>query len=62
MLNKIPSYVRDSIHFVKELPNSIPSDHYLVTYDVINLYGSIPHNLGLQAIEYWLNKHAEAIN
>ncbi len=56
MLNKIPSY------FVKELPTSIPSDHYLVAYDVINLYGSITHNLGLQAIEYWLNKHPEAID
>ena len=62
LVTKMPSYVRDSTHFVNGLPTSIKEGHYLVTFDVTNLYGSIPHKLGLEAIEYWLTRHPVAID
>ena len=62
MLTHIPSYLQDTIDFLKKLPSNVDTNSVLVTYDVINLYGSIPHSLGQEAITYWLNKHPNAIN
>ncbi|MFI0416629.1 MAG: reverse transcriptase domain-containing protein, partial [Candidatus Thiodiazotropha sp.] len=28
-----------------------------MSYDVVNLYSNIPHDLGIQAIDYWLKKY-----
>ena len=30
--------------------------NFLTTFDVVGLYSIIPHEYGLEAIEYWLNK------
>jgi len=35
----------------------VTEDTILSTFDVTSLYSNIPHTLGLEAIEYWLNKH-----
>ncbi len=56
---KIKSHIRDTNDFLGKLPTQVEEDSFLVTFDVKNLYGSIPHDLGLEAITFWLDKHPE---
>ena len=39
------------------LPEHIPEDTILASFDVESLYSNIPHDLGLDAIKFWLQKH-----
>ena len=39
--------------------NKKPSN--LISFDATSLYTNIPHELGLKAIEYWLDKYPELI-
>ena len=34
----------------------------LCTFDVKSLYTNIPHEYGLEAMNYWLDKHQDSIN
>ena len=52
----ITSYVKDSVDFLKQLPQTVRFDATFCTFDVVNLYGSIPHELGIEAISYWINR------
>ena len=47
----LPSYIRDTTHFLSRLLNLgvLPPDCLLVTMDVASLYTNIPNDLGLQA-------------
>ena len=48
---ELPSYIRDTTHFLSRLLNLgvLPPDCLLVTMDVASLYTNIPNDLGLQA-------------
>ena len=59
---KIKSYVKDSTDFLNKLPKYVPEDSELITFDVTSLYTSIPHTLGLTALEYWINKCDDMID
>jgi hypothetical protein len=61
LLQKIKSYIKDSFHFLKKLPKNVSDDAYLVTFDVVNLYTNICPDLGIKAINYWLDKFPEYI-
>ena len=50
------SYIRDEFDFVNKIPRKVRPDVYAVSCDVISLYSTIPLDLGLEAMEYWLNK------
>ena len=51
----VPSYIRDDFDFLNHIPNKVTEDTILVSFDVISLYTSIPHELGLKAIEHFLD-------
>jgi hypothetical protein len=57
----VPSFIRDSMDFLNKIPTNINEKTILVLFDVIGLYTSIPHDLGLTAIEHWLDKHRESL-
>ena len=59
LLQKIQSYIKDSFHFLEKLPKNVSEDSNLVTFDVISLYTNICHDLGLKAINFWINKFPE---
>ena len=43
----------------------MPDSNILVTFDITSLYTSIPHEFGLEAIEYWIywiNSKRSSIN
>ena len=44
-----------------KFPKSVPEDSILATFDVVGLYSNICHDLGLKAINYWLEKYPEFI-
>ena len=60
-LRKVKSYVRDDIHFLNLLPETADPNTLLTTYDITNLYNNIPHDLGKQAIRYWIEKHPDIL-
>lgn len=58
----VPSFIRDDIHFLSKLPERSQTDCTLVTFDVSSLYTNIPHDLGISAIKYWVEKHRDKID
>ncbi|MCG8094140.1 MAG: hypothetical protein JAZ17_11035 [Candidatus Thiodiazotropha endolucinida] len=61
-IKNVKSYIRDDIDFLSHLPRKIDKNAMLVSFDVTNLYTNISHSLGLEAIEYWLNKYPNLIH
>ena len=55
------SYIKDSADFIKKINNLdlIPENVILMTTDVVGLYPSIPHEVGLRALREALNKRDE---
>ena len=52
------SYIKDSRDFPRKIKKmgNLPGNSILVTMDVVGLYPSIPHELGLKALEEALEK------
>ena len=53
----VPSFVRDDIDFLQQILEEIDENSLFVSFDVVSLYTSIPHELGLTAVKYWLNSY-----
>ena len=58
----IQSYLRDIIDLLNYLPKTVPESAILVSFDVTSLYTNINHELGVKAMEYWINKQPESLN
>lgn len=58
----VKSYVKDDLDFLRHLPEKINKNSKFITFDVINLYSNISNSLGLNAMEYWINRIPEKIN
>ena len=58
-LKRIKSLIRDSLDFFKKCPRDVDENTEIVTFDVISLYTSIPHEFGLEARDYFLTKYQE---
>ena len=56
---KVKSYLRDTMDFLSKLPDELQTESVLVSYDVTSLYSVIPHDLGLQAVSFWYDKHKD---
>jgi ribosomal protein S27E len=61
-LTKVPSFIKDSVDFLKYIPPMVPKNTLLVSFDVVNLYTNIPHKLGIEAVNYWLDKHPNLLH
>ena len=57
----VPSFIRDDLDFLNHLPETTDENAFLVSFDVVSLYTSIPHELGLTAIEYWIDNFTNSI-
>ena len=57
-MQKSWSYIKNSEDFIEKIKSTsnIPDDAILVTADAVGLYLSIPHELGLKALEVALEK------
>ena len=55
------SYVKDDWEFIKQLPRTLTYDAELYTCDIVSLYTSIPHDLGVEAMDYWIRNYSNMI-
>ena len=55
------SYVKDDWDVLGKLPRDTDGSHKLFGCDITSLYTSIPHDLGLEAIRYWIRKRRDLI-
>ena len=53
------SNLRNTTEFLNNLPVRIPPHTILASFDIEALYSNIPHDLGLEAVTYWLEKYPE---
>ena len=58
-LKRIKSFIRDSFDFLNKCPRDVNENTEIVTFGVISLFARIPHEFGLEAIDYFLNKYQE---
>ena len=51
-LKHIKSFIRDGLDFfLTKLPGDVDEDTEIVTFDVVSLYTSIPHEFDLKAVD-----------
>lgn len=58
----IPSYIKDDMDFLKYIPETVPANTILTSFDVTSLYTNIPHELGISAIQYWVDRNRNLID
>ena len=58
----IKSYVRDNLDFLKKCSRENNDSTVLLTFDVKSLYTNIAHTYGLEAINFWIEKHQESLH
>ena len=56
------SYVKDNLDFLRKYSRKNNDTTTLVTFDVKSLYINIPHNYGLEAISFWIEKHPDSLH
>ena len=61
LVEEIPSYLKDTTDFLRKLPSTTSENTLLVSFDVESLYSNISHDLGLEALEFWINKFQDRI-
>ena len=61
LCKKVPSFIRDDMDFLNYIPDRVPLNTILVSFDVTSLYTNIPHDLGIQAVTFWLEKYQAEI-
>ena len=61
-LIKVESYIRDDIDFLSKCNRNVNGHTILTSFDIKSLYTSIPHDLGLEAIAYWLDTYPELLH
>ena len=55
----VKSNLRDTTNFLNNLPDDVPPDTILASFDIEALYSNIPHDLWIEAVQYWLEKYPE---
>ena len=58
----LKSYIKDEWDFVRKIPKEVEGNFKLMSCDIVALYPSIPTDLGLQALEYWIDRLRPVIN
>ena len=58
----LKTYMKDDCNFIRKLPSHVDYPCVLASCDVVSLYTSIPHDLGLEALSYWIEKKRNLIS
>ena len=53
--------MKDDWDVLSKLPSNVKGDYNLFGCDITSLYTSIPHELGLEAITYWIRRRRDLI-
>ena len=57
----LKTYIKDDWDFIRKFPSHVDYLCVLAKCDVASLYTSIPHDLGLAALSYWIEKKGNLI-
>ena len=58
-MNHVKRNFRDTTGFLNNLLERVPPNTILASFDIVALYSNIPHDLGLEAVRYWLEKYPD---
>ena len=58
-MKHVKSNLRDTTDFLNNLPNKVQPNTLLASFNIEALYSNIPHDLGILAVEYWLEKNIQ---
>ena len=61
-LKHIKTFICDSLDFLNKCPGDVDKDTEIFTFDLVSLFTSIPHRLGLKAIDYFMIKYPEDLH
>ena len=63
LVETLPSYIRDSKHFLQLLESlpPLPENDILVTADVTSLYTNIRHVEGIESVLHYMKLHADVL-
>ena len=62
LLKHVKSYLKDTIDFLNKFNRKVKQNTILATFDVSSLYTSIPHELGLKALKFFLEKFPDTVD
>ncbi len=57
----VKSFIKDDWGFLRKLPQEIDFDCDIYSVDIVSLYTNIPHDLGIEAISYYVDKFRDKI-
>ena len=57
----LKTFIKNEFDFLRKFPRNIGANNYVMCCDVTSLYTSIPNELGMQALEYWIDRKAALI-
>ena len=57
----LKTFIKNERDFLSKFPKNIGTNNYVLCCDVKSLYTSIPNELGLQALQYWVRRMAHLI-
>ena len=53
----VTTYIKDDWHFIRQIPDTLNyKEISLYSVDITSLYTSITHELGIEAIDFWIKK------
>ena len=55
-------YIKDRIHYSNKSKRTVKTGTIIVTFDVSSLHTSIPHDLGIEALTYYLRTFNHTID
>ena len=61
LVPQMKSFIKDEFDFVNKIPRKVDVGVYAVSCDVTSLYTSIPVDLGIEAVDYWLGRLSSLI-
>ena len=57
IVSSLKTYIKDDWGFIRKLPSRVDYPSVLAICDVASLYRSIRHDLGVDALSYWIEKN-----
>ena len=57
----LKTFIKNEMDFLRKFPRNIGTNSHVMCCDVTSLYTSIPNELGMQALEYWIRKKSALI-
>ena len=61
IVSGLKAYIKDDWDFIRKLPSHVEYSCVLSSCHVVGLYTSIPHDLGLETLSYWIDKKLNLI-